>query len=67
MQCGVKILDPLPYLCHSGRCWGNQGGQPLYSDDNHLSEFGSQLLIPMFRQAFKPEEYTELTKSPGNG
>ncbi|OAT26793.1 O-antigen acetylase [Buttiauxella ferragutiae ATCC 51602] len=67
MQCGVKILDPLPYLCHSGRCWGNQGGQPLYSDDNHLSEFGSQLLIPMFRQAFEPEEYTELTKSPGNG
>jgi peptidoglycan/LPS O-acetylase OafA/YrhL len=51
-QCGVKILDPLPYLCHDGRCWGSKDGRPLYFDDDHLSEFGNKLLVPMFKQAF---------------
>jgi peptidoglycan/LPS O-acetylase OafA/YrhL len=48
-RCGVKVLDPLPYLCHDGRCWGDRNGQPLYRDDNHLNSRGSDLLIPMFR------------------
>lgn len=47
-QCGVHILDPLPYLCHAGRCYGSKDGRPLYHDDNHLSEFGNRLLLPMF-------------------
>ena len=47
-QCGVKLLDPLPYLCHDGRCWGSKDGRPLYADDDHLSEFGNKLLVPMF-------------------
>jgi len=51
--CGVKILDPLPYLCHDGRCYGNKGGRPLYYDDDHLSEFGSSLLVPMFAEVFR--------------
>ncbi|MGL4937022.1 acyltransferase family protein [Shewanella sp.] len=51
-QCGVKILDPLPYLCHDGRCWGSKNGWPLYSDDDHLSEYGNKLLVPMFKQVF---------------
>lgn len=51
--CGVKILDPLPYLCHDGRCYGNKGGRPLYYDDDHLSEFGNRLLVPMFAEVFK--------------
>jgi peptidoglycan/LPS O-acetylase OafA/YrhL len=51
-QCGVKILDPTPYLCRSGRCYGSQNGRPLYSDDDHLSEFGNKLLVPMFKQVF---------------
>ncbi|MGU5952374.1 acyltransferase family protein [Klebsiella pneumoniae] len=51
-QCGVKILDPLPYLCHDGRCWGSKDGRPIYSDDDHLSEFGNKLLVPMFKQVF---------------
>ena len=49
-RCGVKILDPLPYLCHDGRCWGSKNGRPIYYDDDHLSEFGNKLLVPMFRQ-----------------
>lgn len=52
-QCGVKILDPTPYLCHDGRCYGSQGGHPLYFDDDHLSESGNKRLAPMFAQVFK--------------
>lgn len=52
-RCGVKILDPTPYLCRDGRCYGSQHGRPLYSDDDHLSEFGNKLLVPMFAQVFQ--------------
>lgn len=52
-QCGIKILDPTPYLCRDGRCYGSLNGRPIYSDDDHLSEFGNKLLVPMFAQVFK--------------
>jgi peptidoglycan/LPS O-acetylase OafA/YrhL len=52
-QCGVKILDPLPYLCWDGVCHGSKDGRPLYYDDNHLSEFGNKLLVPMFAKVFE--------------
>lgn len=51
-QCGVKILDPLPYLCRDGRCHGAKNGRPLYYDDDHLSEYGNKLLVPMFAEVF---------------
>jgi len=51
-RCGVKLLDPLPYLCHDGRCDGTQAGRPIYFDDNHLSEYGNKLLVPMFAEIF---------------
>lgn len=49
-ECGVQILDPLPYLCWDGICHGSKDGRPLYFDDNHLSEFGNKLLVPMFEK-----------------
>jgi hypothetical protein len=49
-QCGVTILDPLPYLCWDGECHGSKNGRPLYYDSNHLSEFGNKLLVPMFKK-----------------
>ena len=52
-RCGVKILDPLPYLCLDGRCKGDVDGMPIYYDDDHLSERGGILLVPMFRQVFQ--------------
>ena len=52
-QCGIKILDPTAILCRDGRCYGSQNARPLYFDDNHLSEFGNKLLVPMFRQVFE--------------
>jgi peptidoglycan/LPS O-acetylase OafA/YrhL len=51
-RCGIKILDPLPYLCRDGRCFGDKDGRPIYYDDDHLSEFGNKLLVPMFREVF---------------
>lgn len=51
-QCGARILDPLPYLCDQERCYGSRNGWPLYVDDDHLSEFGNRLLLPMFSQVF---------------
>jgi hypothetical protein len=48
----VEILDPLPYLCWDGVCHGSKEGRPLYYDDNHLSEFGNKLLVPMFAKVF---------------
>lgn len=52
-RCGVKILDPLPYLCWDGRCHGAKDGRPLYYDDDHLSEHGNKLLVPMFAEIFQ--------------
>lgn len=50
--CGVKILDPLPYLCTNDHCYGEKNGRPIYFDDDHLSEFGNKLLTPMFAEVF---------------
>lgn len=52
-QCGIHILDPLPYLCSDGRCWGDKDGLPLYYDDDHLSERGGALLQPLFATMFR--------------
>lgn len=51
-QCNVHVLDPEPWLCDEGRCYGTQDGLPLYYDDHHLSERGNKLLVPMFREVF---------------
>lgn len=51
-RCGVRILDPVPYLCPNGVCRSALDGRPIYYDDDHLSEFGNKLLVPMFREVF---------------
>lgn len=51
-KCGVKILNPLPYLCDNQYCYGSKNDHPLYQDDDHLSEYGNKLLVPMFEQVF---------------
>jgi len=48
-ECGITILDTPAYLCSDGmRCEGSENSRPLYSDDDHLSEFGNRRLIPLF-------------------
>ncbi len=61
-QCGIKILDPLPYLCDEEKCYGSQNGKPLYFDDDHLSEYGNKLLTPMFEEVFSDQR----KQSPGS-
>lgn len=52
-DCGVQILDPLPYLCDDKACYGDRDGWPVYFDDDHLSASGNKLLIPMFQRVFE--------------
>ena len=49
-RCGVEIVDPTKVLCDDNRCYGSFGLQPVYADDNHLSETGSRLVAPLFRE-----------------
>lgn len=51
-QCGVRLLDPTPYLCPHGKCLGSYRGRPLYSDMHHMSEYGNRFLVPMFQKVF---------------
>lgn len=59
-QCGVKILNPLPYLCSENRCLGSKNNRPLYRDDDHLSESGNKVLVPMFSDVFEHMDNTPL-------
>lgn len=47
-QCGVEILDPLPFFCDEATCFAAVDGKPIFSDDNHLSEHGNALVRPLF-------------------
>lgn len=49
-RCGIRMLDPVPYLCDKEVCHGARDGKPLYFDDDHLSESGNKELLPLFRQ-----------------
>lgn len=51
-QCGVQLLDPLPYLCNEQACHGSVAGVPRYVDMDHLSESGNRLLAPLFAPIF---------------
>ena len=50
--CGVRILNPMPYLCDEKYCYATRNGKALYADDDHLSETGNKLLVPMFKKIF---------------
>ncbi|WP_180191414.1 acyltransferase family protein [Acinetobacter sp. YH01006] len=52
-KCGVKILDPTPYLCDQNYCYGDINKIPLYLDDDHLSAYGAKLISPIYDQVFK--------------
>ncbi len=57
-QCGVQLLDPLPYLCDEQACHGSVDGVPRYVDMDHLSESGNRLLTPLFAPIFaQPVEH----------
>lgn len=51
-QCGVRVLNPEPYLCDDDFCYGAGNGKALYVDDDHLSETGNRVLMDLFKQVF---------------
>lgn len=52
-RCGAKILDPIPYMCDDKYCYGESKGIPLYYDDDHLSNYGAELISPIYDEVFK--------------
>jgi peptidoglycan/LPS O-acetylase OafA/YrhL len=54
--CKAHELDPVEYLCNNTNCIGSINHRPLYYDDDHLSEYGNRLLIPMFRNIWASQE-----------
>jgi hypothetical protein len=41
---GLKVFDPMPFLCDSSACYAMKDGHLLYSDDNHVSIAGAAYL-----------------------
>lgn len=52
-KCGIQVLDTTGYFCDSDKCYSDKNGLPLYFDDDHLSIYGADQLIPLFRNIFK--------------
>jgi peptidoglycan/LPS O-acetylase OafA/YrhL len=50
-----RLLDPAPLLCDDTRCRIAEGGNPLYSDANHLTTHGGRLLSPLARTVMPSE------------
>ncbi len=44
----VAVVDPLTALCDDRYCWAVSGGQPRYSDNNHLGLSGSTTVAAVF-------------------
>jgi len=59
-RCGAKILNPIPYLCDSTFCYGDISGVPLYFDGDHLSSYGTDVILPMYDKVFKLNSDTSL-------
>lgn len=55
-RCGVRILNPLVYLCNGKRCTASLGGRSLFYDHGHVNEYGNTRLVPMFEQVFRPRQ-----------
>jgi hypothetical protein len=55
-ECGAKLLDPTKYFCNGSTCLSTFENRPLYFDDNHISEFGNKLLVPMFDSIWLSEK-----------
>jgi peptidoglycan/LPS O-acetylase OafA/YrhL len=45
---GLKVFDPMPFLCDSSACYAMKDGHLLYSDDNHVSIAGAAYLAQKY-------------------
>lgn len=61
----VRLWDPLPDLCSATECAALKAdGQPLFSDGDHLTALGNELLVPSFLQVLRPLWTSPETASP---
>lgn len=51
-KCGAKVIDISSTFCDAAKCITIKDGKPMYFDDDHLSIFGADQLIPIFRNLF---------------
>lgn len=51
-KCGAKIIDVSSPFCNSDKCFTTKNGKPLYFDDDHLSVYGADQIIPQFKTMF---------------
>jgi hypothetical protein len=49
----VTVVYPHRALCNAAECAVAEGTRALYSDDDHLSPFGSARVMPLFLQALQ--------------
>jgi peptidoglycan/LPS O-acetylase OafA/YrhL len=59
-KCNITILDPLEYLCDESQCYSSIKGQPIYYDDDHLSQRGALLLAPLFKDILSHSHNTSV-------
>jgi len=41
----VKVFDPRPLLCRDGKCFATDGTMPYYFDGDHLSIYGTRMVM----------------------
>jgi hypothetical protein len=49
----VTLFNPADYLCPNNRCSASKDENSIYSDENHLSPYGAQMLAPSIGQVIK--------------
>ena len=49
----VSVITPSDYLCENEVCHFHTDGKPNYTDSNHLSRTGRELLRPLFQSLFE--------------
>lgn len=49
----LAVVDPAQVLCDGSKCYGNNGTELLYADDNHLSVLGSHRIAPLIFEALR--------------
>jgi hypothetical protein len=52
-QCDVHIIHVEDVLCDKTACAGVKDGLPLYLDDNHISQYGNDLIKPLIVRALQ--------------
>jgi peptidoglycan/LPS O-acetylase OafA/YrhL len=61
-SCGVALIDASEVLCNEDECQIHKDNRPIYYDDNHLSEWGNKLLVPVLSKSLSFKKSYKKTK-----